>query len=142
MNGMMLQFPGVLRRLRLQKGTLQKTIAHHLGIDPAQLCAIEKGSRGPLDSCMLDKVADLLDLNEQELQELVWAAHHDRLVGLLTQRGASLGEVELVSASLEAWHYMQAEQRPRLISSVRRFGVSAKVLASMPASDGRVEGFA
>lgn len=117
--------------MRVRRGLLQKTIAHELQLDPGQLCAIERGSRGPLDASMLRRAADLLELSELERQELIWAAHHDRLVAQLGQRGACLEEIELVSASLEAWHHLRADQRCGLIQSVRKCSESAKLLAAL-----------
>lgn len=127
--------------MRLQRGLLQKTIAHQLCLDPGQLCAVEKGSRGPLDGPTLERAADLLELSEAERQELAWAAHHDRLVAQLRQRGACMEEIELVSASLEAWHHLRAEQRWGLIQRMRKCGESAKLLATLSAPRAPSEGF-
>lgn len=126
-----LRFPAALRQMRLRRGLLQKTIAYQLHLDPGQLCAVERGSRGPFDASTLERAADLLALSEAERQDLAWAAHHDRLVAQLGQRGACTEEIELISASLEAWHHLRAEERWGLIQSVRKFGESAKMLAAL-----------
>jgi transcriptional regulator with XRE-family HTH domain len=142
LNDALLRFPGALRRMRVRRGLLQKTIAHQLQLDPGQLCAVERGSRGPLDASTLKRAADLLELSEPERQELAWAAHHDRLVAQLGQRGASPEEIELVSASLEAWHHLRADQRCGLIQSVRKCSESAKLLAALSTPCMQSEGFA
>ena len=138
----MLRFPTVLRRLRDRRGLLQKTFAYQLHLDPAQLCAVERGSRRPLDEPTLERAADLLELSETERRELSWAAHHDRLVTMLGQRGASAEELELVSASLEAWHHLRAEERTGLIQSVRKCSESAKLLAALATPCAQPEGIA
>jgi transcriptional regulator with XRE-family HTH domain len=136
---MMFRFPDALRQLRIHRGILQKTIAHHLHLDPGQLCAVEKGKRGPLDPGMLEQVAELLRLTTTEHHELAWSAHHDRLVILLSQRGASNQEVELVSASLEAYHHLQDSHRAALINSIRKYGDSAKLLSNLATVETSVE---
>lgn len=117
--------------MRVRRGLLQKTIAHQLQLDPGQLCAVERGSRGPLDGPTLKRAADLLELSEPERQELTWAAHHDRIVALLGQRGACPEEIKLVSASLEAWHHLRGDQRCGFVQTVRKCSESAKLLAAM-----------
>lgn len=142
MNDAMLRFPAALRRMRVRRGLLQKTIAFQLRLDPAQLCAVERGSRGPLDKPTLERASELLALSEAERQELAWAAHHDRLVATLSQRGACAQEIELVSASLEAWHHLQGDQRNGLIQSVRKASESAKLLADLASPRAQPEGIA
>jgi transcriptional regulator with XRE-family HTH domain len=126
-----LHFPRSFRRIRTVRGLLQKTVALQLDVDPGALCAVEKGTRGPFDHKLLAKAAKLLLLTEDEQAELSWAAHHDRLVGLLSNRGASPMEVELISASLHALHHLRAEQRAGLLASVRRIGESAQLVANL-----------
>ena len=136
----MLRFPAALRRLRTRRGLLQKTIAHQLHLDPGQFCAVERGSRGPLDQPMLDRAAELLDLSVQERLELVWAARHDRLLKHAMREGASPEEIELMSLCSETLHHLREDQRGGLIRSVRKFNESAKLLAMLGPDSMQTEG--
>ncbi|MDL5030959.1 hypothetical protein QRD43_03490 [Pelomonas sp. APW6] len=110
---------------------LQKTFAHSLRLDAGQLCAVERGTRGPLDAASLERAAALLSLSASERRELEWAARHDRLVKHAIREGAWRDEVELYSLCLEALHNLRPEQRIGLVQLVRRFNDSAKELASL-----------
>lgn len=137
----LLRFPGAFRRMRIRRGLLQKSVAYQLRLDPGLLCAIEKGARSPFDQETLERAAELLELSKTEQAELSWTAHHDRLVGLLCNRGATPAEIELISASLLAWHHLQADQRDGLIRNVRRLGESAQFISTLSSPEGRLEGF-
>ncbi len=136
----MFRFPGVLRRLRIRSGLLQKTIAHNLRLDPGQFCAVERGVRRPFDTETIDRVAELLDLPARERHDLAWAAHHDRLVKHAMRDGATNEEVELYSLCLETLHHLRGEQRCELIHNVRKLNESAKLLASLMHMDLQPEG--
>jgi len=115
----------------MRRGLLQKTVALELGLDTGVLCGIEKGVRGPLDSEVLTRAAQLFQFTDDEMAQLRWSAHHDRLIGLLVQRGATKEEVELISASLHAWHYLGSDQRTGLLANVRRIGESAQLVSAL-----------
>ena len=137
----MLRFPEALRHLRIRRGLLQKTIAHGLSLDPGQFCAVERGSRGPLDQPRLDRAAELLDLSEKERRDLNWVAHHDRLLKHVMRDGASQEEIEFYSLGLEMLHHLDHEQRRGFIQSVRKFNESAKLLSRLSPSDSFSEVF-
>lgn len=126
-----LHFPRSFRRIRTARGLLQKTVALQLEVDPAALCAVEKGTRGPFDQKLMAKAAQLLRLTDKEHAELSWAAHHDRLIGLLRNRGASDTEIALISASLHALHHLQPSQHSGLLASVKRVGESAELISKL-----------
>ncbi len=126
-----LLFPPVLKQVRSSRGLMQKSVAIDLGLDAAVLCGIEKGTRGPLDDRMLQKACELFKLTNDEIDQLQWAAHHDRIIGILDHRGASKSEVALLSASLHAWHHLGPEQRNGLVASLRQISQSARLVSSL-----------
>ncbi len=135
----LLQFPKTFRRMRMRQGLMQKVVALELGLDAAVLCGIEKGTRGPLDEAELAKVAELFQLAGDELTELVWAAHHDRLITPLKSRGASEEEVMLISENLCAWHHLKKDQRAGWLSTVKRMRESARAVAALSSPAGGME---
>ncbi len=134
-----LHFPSAFRDIRMRRGLLQKAVAVELRVDPAVLCSIEKGTRAPLDDQTLSEAARLFNLSEAELTELCWAARHDRLVSALCQKGATAGELALVSAALFASHHLRTDDLPGLINSVQRVGESARVISSLTSPKGGLE---
>jgi DNA-binding XRE family transcriptional regulator len=126
-----LHFPDTFRALRVRSGLMQKTAAQELNIDPVVLCSVENGTRAPLDADAIALAVDLFRCTDQEKADLSWAAHHDRLVRLLGNRGASVQEIELVSVRLTAWHHLHSDQRESLVASVRRIGESAKLVSTL-----------
>jgi transcriptional regulator with XRE-family HTH domain len=130
-----LLFPLMLTRLRKSRGLLQKTAALDLGIDPTVLCAIEKGTRTPLDNSQINKLVDVFRLSEEEAIHLRWAAHHDRLVGHLESRGATSTEVAFISTALHALRHLQPQQISGLIASLQQIDKSASLVASLGKSN-------
>lgn len=134
-----LHFPSAFRDIRMRRGLLQKAVAVELRVDPAVLCSIEKGTRAPLDDQTLSEAARLFNLSEAELNELCWAARHDRLVSALCHKGATAGELALVSAALFASHHLRTDDLPGLINSVQRVGESARMISSLTSPKGGLE---
>jgi len=99
-NGQLL-FPVALRKVRQDRGLLQKTVAISLGVSISCLCRIERGLRGPMDEQTIGRAADFLHLSEEELANLRWAAKHDRLISQLAQAGATSVELNLFTATLK-----------------------------------------
>lgn len=135
----LLQFPKVFRQMRTRRGLMQKAVALELGLGAAVLCGIESGTRIPLDEAALRRAADLFKLSADELAEITWAAHHDRLITSLSNRGASDEEVLLISESLRAWHYLKSDQREGWLSNVKRVRESAHVVATLSSPTGGME---
>lgn len=138
----LLRFPAALRQFRTQRGLMQKTVAYELRLDPALLCAAERGTRGPLDGETLAKAAELLQLSAVEFQELSWAAHHDRILGFVRNKGASSIEMKGISAMLLALHHLQADQRDGLIQYCDQVVQSARLVYGLSSPRNRVEGIA
>lgn len=135
----LLQFPTALRQARSKRGLMQKTVAHRLNVDPTMLCSAERGTRGPLDAHALEKLAGLLELTPIEIQDLNWAARHDRAIAAL--RRQSLSEIELrgVSAILSALYSLQGNQQVGLINYCRQVGQSARLVKSLAPNSQSVE---
>lgn len=127
----LLRFPTALRQARNKRGLMQKTVAHRLNLDPTMLCSAERGARGPLDAQALEKLAALLELTPIEIQDLNWAARHDRAIATL--RRQSLSELELrgISAILSALYSLQGDQQVGLIDYCRQVGQSARLVKSL-----------
>ncbi|MEA3395281.1 MAG: helix-turn-helix domain-containing protein [Pseudomonadota bacterium] len=131
----LLLFPLVFKRLRKSRGLLQKTTALDLGLDATVLCAIEKGTRAPLGDDLLKRAAQLFCLSGEEVRQLQWAAHHDRLVGHLEDKGATETEVEFISTGLHALRHLQPQQINGLMSSLQEIEKSASLVASLGKSN-------
>ena len=110
---------------------LQKTVAWQLGMDATVLCAVETGTRAPLDVEQLRKAVGLLQLTEEEVRELNWSAHHDRLVCGLEHKGASDLEIEFFSRGLQALRHLEPKQIKGLIVSLQEIEKSANLMASL-----------
>jgi transcriptional regulator with XRE-family HTH domain len=127
----LLQFPTALRQARSRRGLMQKTVAYGLNIDPTILCSAERGARGPLDAQALTKLADLLELTPIEVQDLNWAARHDRAIAALRRQGLSEIELRGISAILSALYGLQGDQQVGLIDYCRQVGQSARLVKSL-----------
>lgn len=135
----LLQFPKVFRQMRMRRGLMQKVVALELGLDAAVLCGIEKGTRVPLDEASMARAACLLQMSPDELAELTWAAHHDRLIAHISSKGASTEEVLLISENLCAWHHLKTDQREGWLSTVKRMRESAHAVAALSSPRGGME---
>jgi hypothetical protein len=134
-----LLFPSLFRKVRSSRGLLQKTVAIDLGLDPAVLCCVEKGTRAPFDSATLNRATAIYKFSDAESDLLAWAAHHDRLVGSLHQRGASNVEVEFFSNGLRALRHLQPEQVQGLLANLKEIDKSASLVASLRYSSNLLE---
>lgn len=95
--------PTRLAGARRRRGMPQKVAAATIGVAQSVLCALEKGRRRPLDAAVLHRLGDAYGLNDDERDELTFAAAHDQL--LLSVRGLNLDRyAELISAVLQAGH--------------------------------------
>ena len=124
-------FPATLRKLRKGRGRLQKTLAIQLGVDATVLCAIEAGGRAPFDDNQIEKAVAVLGLCESEAKELLWAAHHDRLVTGLEQRGGTALELEFLSSGLRAIRHLEPSQVTGLIRNLREVERSARLITTL-----------
>ena len=134
-----LLFPSTFARLRKNRRLLQKSTADKLGVDPTVLCAIEKGTRAPLDDKQIAKAVEVLKLADEDASQLRWAAHHDRLIGHLEQRGATEAEVVFISTGLHALRHLQPQQIVGLTGTLEQIGKSARMVASLARSNPTME---
>jgi transcriptional regulator with XRE-family HTH domain len=134
-----LLFPLVLTQLRKERGLMQKTAALELGVDPTVLCAVEKGTRAPLDDEQIKRVREVFRLSEEVVKQLQWAAHHDRLVGHLGSKGATEAEVAFISTGLHALRNLQPQQISGLMASLQQIDKSASLVAALGKSNPLLE---
>ena len=127
----LLLFPLLFTRLRKSRSVLQKSAAVDFGVDPTVLCGIEKGTRGPFDDEQIKRACEVFQLSDEEVAQLLWAAHHDRLVSHLANKGASQTEVTFVSTGLQALRHLQPHQISGLIASLQQINKSASLVASL-----------
>lgn len=135
----LLLFPATFTRLRKSRGVMQKTAALDLGVDPTVLCSIEKGTRIPLDDMQIKRAVEVFQFSEEEVSQLQWAAHHDRLVGHLGQKGATETEVEFISMGLHALRHLQPQQISGLMASLQQIDKSARLVAALGKANPLVE---
>jgi len=84
-----------MRNLRNSRGEKQKALAAKLGIDPANLCAIENGHRPPpRNADFYEKLRIALDLSGDELQDLLALAEATRKLGSAVS-GASPDQIKV-----------------------------------------------
>jgi transcriptional regulator with XRE-family HTH domain len=124
-------FPRTLRKLRRGRGRLQKTLAIQIGVDATVLSGIETGARAPLDVDNIQKAVVTLQLSESEEAELLWAAHHDRLVTGLEQRGGTALEREFLSSGLRAIRHLEPRQIKGLIRNLGEVERSARLITTL-----------
>jgi transcriptional regulator with XRE-family HTH domain len=134
-----LLFPLALTRLRKERGVMQKTAALELRVDPTVLCAVEKGTRAPLDDAQIKRAREVFRLSEDEAAQLQWAAHHDRLVGHLGSKGATEAEVAFISTGLHALRHLQPQQINGLMASLQQINQSASLVAALGKSNHLLE---
>ena len=70
---MLSEFGIAIRKIRLDRQMLLKTMADDLGVTPAALSAVETGSR-KVPKKWLDTIIELYDLSEEERDELIQAS--------------------------------------------------------------------
>lgn len=84
-----------LQHLRRSRGLRQKALADLLGVDAANLSAIENGHRPPpRKSEFLEKVRVCLELSEEEFTDLKLRAEATQLLGPVVS-GASPDQIDL-----------------------------------------------
>jgi len=132
-----LLFPAVFKQLRKSRRLLQKVVALDLGMDPSVLCGVEGGTRPPPELALLQQAALLFQLTAAESQQLLWAAHHDRLIGCLGQRGASDEEMELFSTGLSTMRHLSQIQVQGLLASLNKISKSATLLSSLSSNESK-----
>lgn len=135
----LLLFPLLFTRLRKSRGVMQKTAAVDFGVDPTVLCAVEKGTRVPFDDEQIKRACEVFGLSDEEVAQLRWAAHHDRLIGHLANKGASETEVAFVSTGLHALRHLQPQQISGLMASLQQINKSASLVASLGKSNPLLE---
>jgi DNA-binding XRE family transcriptional regulator len=135
----LLLFPLLFTRLRKSRGVMQKTAALDFGVDPTVLCAVEKGTRIPFDDEQIKRVTEVFRLSEEEVTQLQWAAHHDRLIVHLGSKGATETEVAFISTGLHALRHLQPQQISGLMASLQQIKKSASLVASLGKSNPLME---
>ena len=70
---MLSEFGIAIRKIRLDRQMLLKTMADDLGVTPAALSAVETGRR-KVPKKWLDTIIELYDLSEEERDELIQAS--------------------------------------------------------------------
>lgn len=71
-----MSFGSLLRKYRQKEGVSQKELAHIIGIDPSYLSKIEHGQRTPPDRSIVTEIANALELQEEETDQLLISADY------------------------------------------------------------------
>ncbi len=135
----LLLFPLLFTRLRKSRGVMQKSAAVDFGVDATVLCGIEKGTRVAFDDEHIKLACEVFRLSDEEGAQLLWAAHHDRLIGHLANKGATETEVAFISTGLHALRHLQPDQINGLIASLQQINKSASLVASLAKSNPLLE---
>jgi transcriptional regulator with XRE-family HTH domain len=122
---LLLRFPAALRRVRAQRGMAQKVVALTLGLDQAQYCGVEKGRRPPFNDEAILRLSNVLGLNGPDLDELKWAARHDRCLRIICDAAIPLEDADIVSSALSASRQLDTPQRSGLRNYLSSLEVSA-----------------
>jgi len=68
------RFASLLRQYRTERGLSQRAVALAAGVDPAVICRMEQGSRGPSSPQQALAIADALDLDDERADALLASA--------------------------------------------------------------------
>lgn len=121
----LLKFPALLRSARTQSGVAQKVVALGMGIDQAHYCGVEKGRRPPFGDSVIDRLGAALQIGCAEVEELRWAARHDRYLRLIYDAAESWDDAWLVSSVLSASRQLDTPQRSGLCDYLNAIEASA-----------------
>lgn len=121
----LLKFPAALQRARIQQGMAQKSVALTIGVDQAHYCGVEKGRRPPFGEEAIVRLAATLKLGRRELNELKWAARHDRCIRVIHDASVPYEDVHVVSSALSVSRQLDTPQRSGLCSYLETLEISA-----------------
>lgn len=126
-----LHTPRLIRAARVRSGLSQKAMAMNAGLDQSLLCAIEKGRRRVHDRGQLIAIGQAAGLSLCEVQELLWALDHDRVIYEMRMAGMNEAVQSMVSAVLQAARLLQPDELAGLESTVARIVRSKRELTSL-----------
>lgn len=127
----LLRFPALMQRARARSGLAQKAVALILDMDQAQVCGVEKGRRQPFDDAMIRRLSQILGLEKSALDDLLWAARHDRSVRSLSEAAHPIEHIRLVSDLLAAARHLGEPERSGLSEYLRGLEVSASQIQAL-----------
>lgn len=99
--------PELIRRARLRAGLSQKVLAASVGLDQSFICAVEKGRRRVHARQPLDAISRATGMTPGEMQALLWAWRHDRVVTEAQSVGLPETAQRLVSRGLQAAQHLE-----------------------------------
>jgi len=106
--------------LRRSKGVSQKALANGLKVSETRLCSIERGRSIGASDAVVRQVAVALGCAEAEVEELLIAAAHDRLMRQVRRTFPSDHQVEMLSIALDAAQHLGVEDSMTVIKALRR----------------------
>ena len=124
-----------VRRMRRERGILQKDMAAALGVSPAYLSALEHGRRGAPSWSFVQKVIGYFNViwDEAEALETLALRSHPRIV--VDTSGLSAQATELANALAAKIGDLSDEDAAELLSRLRELGARRRQMeASAPAS--------
>lgn len=133
----LLKFPSVLLRVRAQIGIAQKAASLALGLNQAHFCGVEKGRRPPLDDEKIGRLRSEFHISEEALDDLKWAARHDRYLRALYEATATGEEARLMSSVLSASRLLDTSQREGLCDYLSSLQISAEQMRGLSARPSR-----
>lgn len=106
-------------------------MAINAGLDQSLLCALEKGRRRVHDQRQLMAISQAAGLTPCEVEELLWALGHDRVICEMQMAGMNEAVQRVASMVLQAARLLQPEELSGLESAVARIVRSKRQLTSL-----------
>lgn len=125
------RFPEALRARRMSVSMSQQELAARIGVDPAYLCALEKGRRVGPDEYLVKKISAALSLTREDEDALRYHARNDLLIKLaskLLPRAIGLYALEAV---LTAFDELEDEEMAGLLAHIRSLTSSKRALKQL-----------
>lgn len=127
----LLKFPAALHLARTRRGLAQKAVALTVGVDQAQYCGVEKGRRPPFGEDTIIRLGAALQLDDVDVEELRWAARHDRCLRVIDDAAVPWEDAHVVSSALSASRQLDPQQRSGLCTYLSSLEVSAAQMRAL-----------
>lgn len=115
---MLSEFGITIRKIRLDRQMLLKTMADDLGVTPAALSAVETGKR-PVPRKWLDKILTLYDLSEEERDDIVQASERSAKEISIPVSDISAQQRELAFSFAKALDGLTDEDVERIMNALK-----------------------
>lgn len=125
------QFPNALRAKRIAACFSQLELAARIGVDPAYLCALEKGRRVGPDESLVKKISEALHLSKTESDALLSQARNDLLIKQASKLLPRMIGLYAVEAVLAAFDELEDDEMAGLLAHIKLMTNSKRALKQL-----------